>query len=258
MKKFFKLGLCLGLLTVQAAFAAQVFEVKPDASITARVSMRESMRIKVDGEAITDMYGSVRAPDDTTSAASAGAELIAVMDPAHGEVYVTVSEMASAGKPINVFVTTARATYTLLLVPADIPSDTIVLRDRSGGDGVGGGGGGGGGGGSGRGPSWLRDIKMMMLTMAGEEQTDLPGREVQRTVDLWQEVSFVEKRRFDGHPRFIGVHYVLTNTSGAVMKLDEREFFTRGVAGVMIDSKTLPPNASTDVYVVRTGERDGR
>ena len=94
-------------------------------SVAAKLSQKEPTRIKVEGTAIGEVFGNVW--QDKTNPAG---EVIVETDPAKGELYVRPVS-ASATKPINLFVSTTHATYTLLLQPVDMPADTIVLRDRT-------------------------------------------------------------------------------------------------------------------------------
>jgi hypothetical protein len=146
-----------GLLYVAPVWALQKLEVKPDTTVTARIALKETSRIKVDGLAIVDVFGSVYSPDNTAG------ELMVAPDAASGELYVMPSVMATPGKPINLFIKTEKATYTLLLTPVDIPSETVILNDRltkassQAGPPP-----------TGEAPDWLRQIKNMMLVLTGE------------------------------------------------------------------------------------------
>lgn len=230
-----------GLLCAAPAWALQKLEVKPDATATARIALKETSRIKVEGSAIVDVFGSVYSSDNPAG------ELMVAPDVASGELYVMPSAMAVPGKPVNIFVKTVKATYTLLLTPVDIPSETVILNDRQtqassqaeptavGGEA----------------PDWLRQIKNMMLVLTGEATP--PGYlsvSVGKPVGLWQEARFFEMRRVT-HRRLTGLVFDLTNVSAAPMVLDEREFFDAGVVATGIAKTQLAPNESTRVYVIR-------
>jgi len=237
-------ALLIGVGLAWPAWALQSLEVKPDASVMARIALKETSRIKVDGLPIVDVFGSVYAPDNTVG------ELMVAPDATSGEIYVMPSAAAVPGKPINVFIKTERATYTLLLTPVDIPSETVILSDRvtlakaqetvpapS------------------AAPDWLRQIKTMMLVLSGDAKA--PGylsTPVGKPVGLWQEARFFEVRRV-ANRRLSGSVFDLTNISNAPMVLDPREFIERGVAAVAIESTHLAPNEATRVYVVRENQR---
>lgn len=229
-----------GLLCAAPAWALQKLEVKPDATATARIALKETSRIKVEGSAIVDVFGSVYSPDNPAG------ELMVAPDAASGELYVMPSAMAVPGKPVNIFVKAGKATYTLLLTPVDIPSETVILNDRmtqtsSQAESPP----------TGEAPDWLRQIKNMMLVLTGEATP--PGYlsvSVGKPVGLWQEARFFEMRRVT-HRRLTGSVFDLTNVSAAPMVLDEREFFDAGVVATGIAKTQLAPNESTRVYVIR-------
>ena len=69
-------------------------------------------------------------------------------------------------------------------------------------------------------------------------------------VALWVEAELRLVQVFEGN--FTVEHYRLKNVSGAEMRLDEREFRALGaVVSVAIRRHVLPPDAATDVFLVR-------
>lgn len=169
-------------LSVQAL---QVLDARDGVSVAAKLSQKEPTRIKVEGAAIGEVYGNVW--QDKTNPAG---EVIVETDPGKGELYVRPVS-ASATKPINLFVSTAHATYTLLLQPVDMPADTIVLRDRT----------------SraarsavspGKAPTHVRALTSLLTAMAND--TPSPDMRVEDTaldVRLWQATRFTLLRRYD-------------------------------------------------------------
>ncbi|WP_165873407.1 TraK domain-containing protein [Parasulfuritortus cantonensis] len=239
------LAFCLAALAmVQApAWALQQYEVKPDGAVSARIAVRETSRIKVEGARILEVFGSIYSPDNQAG------ELMASPDAASGELYVIPSAMATPGKPINIFVKTEKGTvYTLLLTPFDIPSDTVVLKDRSlpldtppaAADAA---------------PDRIREIKAMELALrARTVPAGYTAVNLGRPVQLWQEARFVEMRRVM-NPYLAGTVYSLTNISDAPMVLDAREFFDTDVAAVAVEREALEPGDTTRIHVIR--ERRG-
>ena len=156
-------------------------------------------------------------------------------------------------KPINLFVSSASTTYTLLLRRADTPADTIVIRDKTpralkpataaqaG---------------AGPSPNPVRAMKALLLAMASDRvPPDVRVEETQRSVPLWIEARFSLVRQYEGRG-LIGEKYLLQNVSNASMVLAEPEFDREagGVAGVSIEQHNLRPGESTSVYVIRRGE----
>ena len=64
-------------------------------------------------------------------------EIVLECDTDKGEIYVRPvasvagKGVATVGKPVNLFVSSQHATYTLLLRRSDTPADTIVIRDKA-------------------------------------------------------------------------------------------------------------------------------
>lgn len=138
--------------------------------------------------------------------------------------------------------------YTVVAQQYDIPSQTIVLKPRlsaksiaaQGGDGL-------------ATEPYLKNIKELMRALA--LNTALQGydhEDVNQDIRLWKEARITYTHRLIGL-KYIGDAYLLTNVSKEEMRLDESEFLSLGerVKAVAIDRKTLLPNETTTVYVIR-------
>ena len=68
-------------------------------------------------------------PAAATFGDQSGGEVVLECDRDKGEIYVR--PVGDSVKPINLFVSSATPTYTLLLRRADTPADTIVIRDKT-------------------------------------------------------------------------------------------------------------------------------
>jgi conjugal transfer pilus assembly protein TraK len=185
-------------------------------------------------------------------------EVVVECDRDKGEIYVRPLSAAEAGggKPINLFISSAHATYTLLLRRADTPADTIVIRDRtvrapalevapSSPPGPA--------------PSHLRRMKALLIAMASDRPpADVRVEEVNRPLQLWAESRLMLLRRYEARG-LVGEKYLLQNTSAAPMVLAEQEFDRPDsrdagqVLAVAIEHHNLRPGDSTHVYVLRRG-----
>jgi conjugal transfer pilus assembly protein TraK len=232
----FLFSTCCGVVLSPAVFALQTFDVRDGGTITARISIKDASRVKVEGAAITDVFGDVSTRD--------GGRLVVTADDAKGEIYVKPTVQAGTA-PIHVFVTTAKATYGLLLIPTDIPADTVLLRDRNATKDE-------------RAParassSYIRQLKGLVLALASDRLTpELTVTEVNRPVLLWNEVDYFHLRDAS-NAACTASQYQLREKQGKPMRLDEREFYTKDVAAVAIDQLDLPPFGSTHVYIIRCG-----
>ena len=226
------------------ALALQDIEVTPDGMTTARIALHDATRIRVDGQPITQIYGA--AVQDAKSNPS-GSLIVQPLE-SRGEASVMPAQGAGE-KPISVFVDTATSTYTLVLIPAETPSETIVLHDRSKAslavrrdDGIS----------TKRASNYYREIKRLVLVLEGsEDASELTVKPANDIVSLWSEAKFVLTERVGGDDTMRGERYALTNLSANPMRLDEHEFYKPDVIAVSIEKPELAPQETTTVYLVR-------
>jgi len=234
------------------------------------LSLKEPTRIRIDGSPITNVFGNIYSTNcgssmtssappqpgaSSSSNAAAGGinpagEIILECDTEKGEIYVR--PVGGPGKPVNLFISSQHATYTLLLKRSDTPADTIVIRDKTPrfarADAN-------AGSPTARTPQHVRALKGMLVAMASDRPpTDVRVEEVNRPIQLWQEAKFSLIRLYEGRG-LIGERYILTNVSNQDMVLAEQEFDReRGdVVGVSVENHNLRPGESTTVYVIRRG-----
>ena len=248
-----------------AAFALQRIEARDGVSVEAAIALKEPTRIKIEGSAISDVFGNIYSTNCGTASATPlvpngpplpavnpSGEVILECDKDRGEIYV--KPVGAGAKPINLFVSSGKATYTLVLRRVDMPADTIVIVDRTstvaaaGSAMVGG-----------RAPNHERALKAMLVAMASDEPGDLRVEEVNQPVELWAESRFTLLRTFEGR-ELSGEKYLLVNVSQGPMVLGEEEFDRDGgdVVAVSIETHTLAPGESTNVFVIRGGSAPWR
>lgn len=253
------LALLLPVLTeIPAAWGLQTIDARDGVSVDAAISIKEPTRIKVADAAITDVFGNIHssncggAPPAAAArgappAVNPGGEVVLECDREKGEIYV--KPVGSSSKPVNLFVSTSKTTYTLVLRRVDMPADTILIRDRSlsvhaqersGRAGVPG--------------QHVRRIKLMLGAMAASHPgADVRVEDHRRPVGLWKEARFVLLRTYESRG-LVGEKYRLTNISRDPMVLAEQEFDRdgKGVVAVSIENLNLRPGDSTVVYVIRS------
>ncbi|MBX7132638.1 MAG: type-F conjugative transfer system secretin TraK [Fimbriimonadaceae bacterium] len=258
-------AMAAALLTSSAAYALQVVDGRDGVTVEASISVKEPTRIRLESGHITDVFGNVYSSScgSTTPAlpqapaASQGqinplGEVILECDREKGEIYV--KPVGNGTKPVNLFVSSDRATYTLLLKRSETPADTIVIRDKSARQtatpesrvqAVL----------SGKSPVHIRALKTLLIAMAADRVApDIRVEEVGRPVQLWTESRFTLMRVYEGRG-LVGEKYLLTNVSERPMVLAEQEFDRDDgtVLGVSIENHNLRPGETTNVYVIRTG-----
>lgn len=259
------------------ARALQVLDARDGVAVEAVLSIKEPTRIRIDGAPITDVFGNIHSSNCGTASPSAGGntgappaaalpavnpagEFVLECDRDKGEIYIR--PVGDSPKPVNLFVSSTRATYTLVLRRADTPADTIVIRDRSvrspqpmPGAGV------PGAAGFqamlGTAPNPIRAMKTLLVAMASDRvPPDLRVDELNRRIQLWVQAKFSLMRRYEGRG-LVGEKYLLQNVSQSVMVLAEQEFDrpdspTDGqVLGVAVENHNLRPGETTNVFVIR-------
>jgi conjugal transfer pilus assembly protein TraK len=266
----------LWIADLPSAQALQIVEGSDGVTVEAVLSIKEPTRIRIDGAPITNVFGNIYSsncgpavtaqpggvppgqmspvPQASAAQVNPAGEIVLECDTDKGEIYVRpVGKLeGNIGKPVNLFVSSPYATYTLLLRRSDTPADTIVIRDKAprqaraelGNANS-----------SARQAQHVRSLKAMLVAMASDRvPTDIRVEEVSRPVRLWMEASFWLTRVYEGRG-LIGERYLLTNISNQNMVLAEQEFDREAgaVLGVAIENHNLRPGESTAVYVIRQG-----
>ena len=263
------------------AHALQVVEASDGVAVEAIASLKEPTRIRIEGTPITDVFGNIYSshcggsplpaaaaspgvPSTTPGPATPAALTSPAVNPAgdvivecdrdKGEVYIR--PVGDATRPINLFVSSASATYTLLLRRSDTPADTIVIRDKTPRalrpatpDAAP----------SGPAPSHVRTMKALLVAMASDRvPPDVRVEETSRSIQLWAEARFTLLRLYEGRG-LTGEKYTLQNVGTAPMVLSEQEFDRPdsraggAVAGIAIEHHNLRPGETTSIYVIRRG-----
>lgn len=249
------------------AHALQFVEASDGVSVEAILSIKEPTRIRIENAPITDVFGNIlssncgpspalptnpgaTAPGAGLPTVNPGGEIVLECDRDKGEVYIR--PVGDSAKPVNLFVSSASATYTLLLRRADTPADTIVIRDKTpkafratGATQAA----------AGPSPNPVRAMKALLVAMASDRvPPDIQVEEAHRAIQLWTEVRFSLVRQYEGRG-LIGEKFLLQNVGTEPMVVAEQEFDRDGgeVAGIAIEHHNLRPGESTSVYVIRRG-----
>jgi conjugal transfer pilus assembly protein TraK len=257
----------------QPCHALQMIDARDGVAVEAILSVREPTRIRIDGAPITDVFGNIHSSNCATAstanvgtvagmaalAANPQGEIVLECDRDKGEVYIRPVDSSTTAKPVNLFISSATATYTLVLRRSDTPADTIVIRDRS--QRVSGIGDDQASFGGRLGPSahHVRAMKAMLLAMASDRvPSDIRVDELNRSVQLWAEARFTLMRRYEGRG-LLGEKYLLQNIGQADMVLAEQAFDRPDshadgqVLGVAVENRDLHPGESTNVFVILRG-----
>ena len=266
------LAAALAFAVTPVSHALQMLDASDGVAIEAILSIREPTRIRIEEGRITEVFGNIHSsgctppsappaqPGNTsgvglTPAINPAGEVVVECDREKGEIYVR--PVGEGTKPVNLFISSAEATYTLLLRRADTPADTLVIRDRALAEkriaraapclanGT---------------ASHVRGLKAMLVAMASEEiPSDIAVKEAGQPVVLWRETHFQLERTYRGRG-LVGERYRLQNVSDKPMVLAEPEFDRAGddsgeVAAIAIEHHNLRPGEKTRVFVIRQEAR---
>lgn len=244
MKRQLLLTMALLALAINVP-AVQLIDVVSGQTATVKVSAKELTRIAMaDGARIERVWGM----DE---------HMQVQPDADAGQVFLRPA--LGSAKAFSFFVRDdAGETYTLLALPVDMPSDTVLLRSGSRtatkastpvgvGENT---------------TPHVQRIKSLMRAMATGVIAEgyLPDYK-REPVELWKEAKVLRIARFQGE--LIGEIYEITNVSATPMQLVEHELSRLGtdVAAVAIERHTLTPKQTTRVYVVQgkgLGDHDGK
>ena len=251
--------------------ALQVLDARDGVAIEAILSIKEPTRIRIEGAPITDVFGNIHSSSCGTGSAAGttagivapatnpGGEVVLECDRDKGEIYIR--PVGDSLKPVNLFVSSAHATYTLVLRRADTPADTIVIRDRSQRAAPASPVAGSPGGFGPPSPSahHIRTMKALLVAMASDRvPPDIRVDEVHQPMQLWAETRFVLTGRYEGRG-LVGEKYLLKNIGPSSMVLSEPEFDRPDsreggqVLGVAVENHKLQPGETTQVFVIRRG-----
>lgn len=250
-------GLVISSLVSISAHAALFIDVRDGDTASVPVSIKDPTRLTLQGGKILKLYGDIYDKESNQTG-----RVQVMPDPTTGEVHLQPTKVDGQFKPVKVDVRTERGTFGLLIEPAQIPGDTVVMVNKGKAT-----------------PSlsrtkdsvstqvaevkradvpevassnYLRAIKGWMLAMStntAPEQIEV--RPIGREIALWKESLFTLDDSWLGK-QWVGDRFTLINKSNQAMVLDEREFYRTGVLAVTIAHHQLEPGASTPVWVLRT------
>lgn len=224
----------LGLSPV--SHALQLVDVVDGQTVTVKVSSKELTRIAMaDGGRIDRVWGL----ED---------HMQVEPDREGGQVFLRPTP-GLAAQAFSFFVRDDHgATHTLLALPVDMPSETVLLRPKNRANTA-------VGASASASIPYTERIKRLVRAMARGAVPDgyQPTLET-REIPLWAEARIVLTARYSGE--LTGEVYRLTNLSEKEMRLDEREFarLAGDIKAVAIAEHTLPPKQATTIYLVREGE----
>ncbi|WP_068637793.1 type-F conjugative transfer system secretin TraK [Thauera butanivorans] len=211
-------------------------------SAAVRISIKDPTRLRVEGAQIIDLVGAEVHSEENPLGR------LKVSSNERGDVFVQPTDPAMPAT--SLFVSTANATYTLVLAPAGIPADTIRITPSIGSAGIP-----AVAAENTRLPNHEKALVMLMRAIAADEVPPyIQVHERNVPVALWEQTDFTLIREYRGHPRWRLEAYLLTNRSSERLVIDEREFVRRGVVAVGLEQAVLAPGQSAVVRIAYNDE----
>lgn len=224
------LSLVLGFLTQGGALAAQHLQVDDGRSYSIKVSANELTRISVERGRLEKAW-------------ALNTNWDVKPDKDAGEIYIRPKD--GQKKAFSFFVRDNYGnTYTLVAMPYDIPSETIVLEPtrrvskvKSS---------------ELQNQSYVQQIKGLIKDMANGVEDNYLVTVRGDAIPLWKETKITLSRQYEVND-LIGEIYRIENASGKPLVLDEQEFVGFGdrVKAVSLEANVLQANEATRLYVVR-------
>jgi len=232
MKNLSKILFCLCLTSAaHVALALQVVDGEKDETFVAKVSVRDVTRIALE-------HGRIR------SFVANDGEMQIEKNSDTGQLYlrpVNISNKAS-----SLFISDEQGrTYTLLLVPTEMPADAVIIRDRTiytkkilqe----------------NGFGNSIESKIKSMILALIKKEPISTYEANSKKLKSILLPDSLSVRLLNDYVFEDIsGYHFQLKNIGKNAIYVKEEDFYETGVLAVVLESKTLSINSVTSLYLLK-------
>lgn len=226
---FNKLSIIILFLIANSAFALQVKSVKDNQSVSAKISIKELSRIFVSGDRI-----------QATRGINGAYEL--VKDEQQGMIFVKPTAFYG-NRSFNIFVTTEHGhTYNLLLIPMDIPAESIQLKPAS--------------------PSikladrWEKNspyvdllIKLMNSMVNDEHPTGYAVIPVKGEIYRYPEFTMQLVSVYKGN-HLQGEVWCIKNCTRKSVYLKPNQFFQRNTRAIALEDETLRFGEETYLYKV--------
>ena len=209
--------------------AMQYVDAVNDGTVAAIISAGDVNRLSVAGDRIADV-------------GRANGRFTYKADEDTGDLFLTVTP---GDKSVITFfvVTEKKRTYQLMLTPKLVPGEQVIIRDLHN-------------AGKSEAAAWEHEapfvdttaniVKAMIL---GETPKGYEAAAVDDTLTFLPGLHLVRRTVYRGAALSGEVYDVVNDTAGPVT-LDEAEFRRAGVRAVSLGQRSLPPQGTTQVYVV--------
>jgi type-F conjugative transfer system secretin TraK len=226
MKKLLMLTAALWCLESQAL---QIKEAIEDDKIKVKISFQDLNRMSFKDDRIKNIYGG-------------DGSFVLEHDDSFGQVFLKPT-LENGKKPIHLTVITEKGLIQdLMLIPQDIPSETIIIRGAANQEEV---------------ETWEqgdryknRLIDLIRHLVQGIAPTGYEVKEVDEDISQWKDVEMRRVRVMKGS-KYQGEVVLVTNMKLVPIKLTEKLFASKkSVKAISLDKKKLMPGETTELYRV--------
>ncbi|MCW8966242.1 MAG: type-F conjugative transfer system secretin TraK [Candidatus Pacearchaeota archaeon] len=214
---------------INTASAIQLVDVDESKPMAMSISSTNPTIIRAQGTKIVEI--------------TAGQNYAAISEDSNGNAILTPQTL----NPFTAFVSLENGQImNLLLVPKDLPGDTIILKTDA------------------QQASrvlfnemeYTKAIKyMLFVTATGDEVSGITKKKINKEIKLWKEAKLFHTDTHEADD-IEGKRFVLTNVSDKPLVVREEEFHRNGTLGVSIVKHALSPGESTQIFVIeRIGAR---
>jgi len=236
MKRVFLFVIAL-LMFNSIVYASNIVDIEDSKQVVIEVSRKDLNMIKTN----------LPSPSVLTNSKNIEATVIG------GNIYIGYID-AEEAKPEGIFITADTGeSYSLVLVPKEIPSALIVLRatdihyeeakkdEKSDEE---------------EKPEivkkdYVSEIKDLIKSMyKGVEPSGYKYVKIGKQVEIWKGIELILIGMYVGS-EWKGEVYSLTNKTGSTLKITPNDFYEEKVIGVSIDKAELVPGEATNIFIVR-------
>jgi len=228
------LKIIIGCLISFNALGFQGLNLNPNESATAKISSSELSRIFVEGDRIKSIRGMENS-------------YIFKSDNTKGEIYLKPTA-AYQGRMFTVFINTESGrTFTLLLIPIDATSQTIMIKPPAI---------------IKKAEKWERllpyENTLLNIVLAMFNETELDGFEVKNVIDVKPkylgDIATLKLLTVYNGNHLTGEIFEVKNRKKTKIIITEKEFYKPNARAISLKDHVIEGEASTLLYVV-TGEK---
>ena len=223
------ISVLVSLLLVGPSFGAQVKSLTENETVKGNISNTDLNRISVEGDRIAQVFGS-------------SGHFTMETDETHGQIFI---RPVGEGRQLSLtIITESGLTQDILLIPSNIPSQSIVLKPAKRN--------------AEQAKHWetsqpyVQTITSLMQAMVqGKEVPGFNLRVNEQSLNMWNDLHVKQLQIFEGS-QLKGVTYELKNNGDKALGLQEKQFlFDRDIVAISLERFNLAPGGRAYLWVIK-------